>query len=78
MVLQSKLETCTDKLARPIDLFDPGEAASQEMCYLDTYDYKNMFSISWGCNINNCLSWLTGSVGSECTGKCPERAWWDG
>lgn len=51
-ILQSKLETCTHKLPRPIDLFDPGKVAIQEMCYLDTDDNKSIFSTSWRRKIN--------------------------
>lgn len=40
VIAQNK--TCTDKLIRPIDLFDPWEAALNET-YLDTHDYKSMF-----------------------------------
>lgn len=43
VIWRSKLKTCTDKLTRPIDLFDPWEAAFPEMCYLGTRDYKSMF-----------------------------------
>jgi len=39
-ILQSKLQTCIDKLTRPIDLW---EVALYEMCYLDTHDYKGTF-----------------------------------
>lgn len=75
MILQSKPGACRDELTRAVDLLDPGGAAVQEMCYLHTHDYQNMFSISWRCKINNCLAWLTESAGSEWTGKCPEGDW---
>lgn len=48
MIVQGKLQTCTDKLTRPIDLFDPWQVALYEVCYLYKRDDKSMFSYQLG------------------------------